>query len=87
MAKVFLPQNLTVLFPGAPRQLELESTTVAELIDQLNQRYPGMRNRLITAGPTLREHILIFVETEKANLSTPVPPDAEVRVIPSITGG
>lgn len=87
MAKVFLPQNLTVLFPGAPRQVELQATTVAELIDQLNRRYPGMRDRLVTAGPALREHILIFVGTEKADLTTPIPPDAEVRVIPSITGG
>lgn len=87
MAKVFLPQNLTVLFPGLPRQVELEATTVAEVIERLNQRYPGVRDRLVTAGPALREHILIFVGTEKADLTSPIPPDAEVRVIPSITGG
>jgi molybdopterin synthase sulfur carrier subunit len=87
MAKVFLPQNLTVLFPGASRQVDVEATTVADLIDQLDQRHPGMRNRLLTVGPALREHIIIFVGSEKAELSTPVPPGAEVRVIPAISGG
>lgn len=87
MARVFLPQNLTVLFPGAPRQLELEAENVLELIDRLNERFPGMRSRLVTAGPVLREHILIFVNTEKADLGSAIPPGAEVRVVPSITGG
>jgi len=87
MAKVILPQNLTVLFKGSERAVELDGDTVSDLIHLLNQRYPGMRDRLVTAGPALREHILIFVGSEKADLSTPVPAGAEVRVIPSITGG
>lgn len=87
MATVFLPQNLAVLFPGAPRRLAVDAATVMEVVNQLNQRFPGMRSRLLDAGPALREHILIYVNGERAGLGTPVGPDAEVRVIPSITGG
>lgn len=87
MARVFLPQSLTMLIPGAPRQVELEAANVLELIDQLNARFPGMRSRLVTAGPVLREHILIFVNAEQADLSSAIPPGADVRVVPAITGG
>jgi molybdopterin synthase sulfur carrier subunit len=87
MAKVHLPQNLVVLFPGAPRQVEVAGTTVLEVMDGLNQRFPGMKSRLVDAGPVLREHILVFVDKEQAGLQSPVRPDSEVRIIPSITGG
>lgn len=87
MARVYLPQNLTVLFPGAPRQVDLEGESVSAVLDELNQRWPGMRSRLVDAGPVLREHILVFVDGAKADLSSPVGPDAEVRIIPSLTGG
>lgn len=87
MATVYLPQNLTVLFPGSTRQAEVEGANVLALLDGLNERWPGMRNRLVEAGPALREHIIIFVDGEKADLATPVQPDSEVRVIPAITGG
>lgn len=87
MALVYLPQNLTVLFPGAPRQIELEAASVAELISALDARWPGMRHRLVTAGPALREHILVFVDGEKAGLEAQVQPGSEVRILPAITGG
>lgn len=87
MATLYLPQNLTALFPGSARQVEVAGETVLDLLHGLNERWPGMRNRLVEAGPALREHILIFVDGEKADLNTPVQPNAEVRVIPAITGG
>lgn len=87
MANVYLPRNLTVLFPGLPRQLREEASTVDELIGNLDLNWPGLRNRLLDSGPALRQHILVFVDGQKADLSSPVATDSEVRVIPSITGG
>lgn len=87
MATVVLPQNLTLLFPGSPRRVEVQAATVLECIERLNDRWPGMRSRLLDAGPRLREHIQVFVNAEQGGLDTPVEPDAEVRVIPAITGG
>jgi molybdopterin converting factor small subunit len=87
MATVYLPQNLTVLFPGAPRTVEVEAATVGEAIEALNGRWPGMRSRLLEAGPKLREHINVFVDGEKAGLATAVAPGGAIRVVPSITGG
>jgi sulfur-carrier protein len=87
MATVYLPQNLLALFPGASRQMDVEGACVRAVIEELNTRFPGIRSRLVDAGPLLREHINIFVDSEKADLSTPVRPQSQVRVIPAITGG
>jgi sulfur-carrier protein len=87
MATVYLPQNLLALFPRAPRQLDVEGASVRAVIEELNTRFPGIRSRLVDAGPVLREHINIFVDSEKADLSTSVRPQSQVRVIPAITGG
>ena len=46
MADVHLPNTLPRVFPDLPRRIELEAGTVDEVIDQLDQRWPGMRDRL-----------------------------------------
>ncbi len=87
MAKLLLPANLTALFPGAPREMEVEGATVLEVIEALNARFPGMRSRLLDAGPRLREHILVAVDGVRVGLSASVGAQSVVRIIPSITGG
>lgn len=87
MADVHLPSSLVALFPGAPRRLRLDAGTVAELIDRLDERWPGVRNRLCDAGPVIRRHIRVFVDGEPAHLQTGLAPDSEVHIIPSISGG
>ena len=53
----------------------------------LDARVPGMRDRLVEAGPRLRPHINVFVAGEPADLDTPVAPDDTVHVIPAVSGG
>lgn len=87
MAEVQLPRSLVALFPGASRRIQARGATVAELIADLDAQVPGMRNRLLDAGPSIRTHINIFVAGERAGLSTPVPDGAVVHVIPAVSGG
>lgn len=87
MADVHLPRSLVALFPGAPRRLQASGDTVAEVIADLDARVPGIRNRLVDAGPVIRTHINVFVAGERATLATPVPRDATVHVIPAVSGG
>ena len=56
MADVRLPGTLTPLFPGLPRRLEVEAPTVLAAIDSLEQQWPGLRDRLVAEGPSLRSH-------------------------------
>jgi molybdopterin converting factor small subunit len=87
VATVRLPAALVALFPGAPRRVEVEGTTVAAVLNALDARWPGMRDRLCDGRPALRRHITIFVDGERAALDTEVGPQSEVDVIPAISGG
>jgi molybdopterin converting factor small subunit len=87
MATVVLPRSLVSLFPGAERRYEVDGATVAEVIDGLERLIPGMRNRLIDAGPVLREHLNVFVAGQRGDLTTEVPAGAVVHVIPAVSGG
>jgi molybdopterin converting factor small subunit len=87
VADVHLPRSLVALFPGAPRRLAATGATVAEVIADLDAQVPGIRNRLLDAGPVIRTHINVFVAGERATLTTPVPSDAVVHVVPAVSGG
>ena len=87
MATVILPRSLLALFPGAERRDEVPGETVAEVLLELDARSPGMRDRLVEAGPRLRPHINVYVDGPPADLSTPVADGATVHVIPAVSGG
>ncbi|MCB4768455.1 MoaD/ThiS family protein [Ancylobacter sp. Lp-2] len=84
---VRLPAHLIVLFPGAERLVSLRAGNVAELMDGLDARWPGMRERLCDETPAIRRHINVFVDGRRARLSTPLAPGADVFVITAISGG
>ncbi|MDQ1324651.1 MAG: sulfur-carrier protein [Chloroflexota bacterium] len=86
-AVVHLPRSLVAMFPGAERQAEARGMTVLEVISDLDCRVPGLANRVLDAGPVIRTHLNVFVNGERATVTTPVPPGAEVHVIPAISGG
>jgi molybdopterin converting factor small subunit len=87
MATVLLPRSLLALFPGVDRRHDLDGDSVDALISALELRAPGMRDRLVEAGPRLRPHINVFVDGLPADLSTAVSPNATVHVIPAVSGG
>jgi len=87
MAEVYLPSTLPPLFPGLPRKLELDASSVDEAIRQLDERWPGMRDRLVEGGPTIRPHIHVYVDQERAGLDTALEPRSRVDVIAAISGG
>jgi len=84
---VFLAAALLRLFPEAERQVEIPATSVNELMSALDERWPGMRDRLVDSTPAIRRHINVFVEGERATLQTPLCPGAKVWVLTSVSGG
>lgn len=87
MATVWIPALLrdlthgheTVIVPGA---------NVRQLMDQLEQLYPGIRDRLCE-GDQLHAGIAIAVDTQIARLGLlqPVGERSEVHFLPAISGG
>jgi sulfur-carrier protein len=87
MADVRLPSTLAPLFPGLPRQLDVNAATVGDVIDHLEREWPGIRDRLCEPGPTLRHHIHVYVNSERAKIDTPLTEQSRVDVIAAISGG
>ena len=87
MADVRLPGTLTPLFPGLPRKVEVEAPTVLAAIDSLEAQWPGLRDRIVEEGPTLRRHLHVYVDGERAGLDTPVEDRSRMDVIAAISGG
>jgi molybdopterin synthase sulfur carrier subunit len=89
MADVHLPVTLPPLFEGLPRRLDVDAPTVGEAIAALDARWPGLQDRLCEGGDgaTLRPHIRVFVDGERAELDTPLGTGARLDVIAAISGG
>jgi molybdopterin converting factor small subunit len=87
MADLRLPSTLTPLFAGLPRSVDVDAASVGDAIDQIDRRWPGLRDRLCEPGPLLRGHIHVYVDRERAGLETPIKPRSRVDVIAAISGG
>jgi sulfur-carrier protein len=87
MAQLQLPPTLTPLFDGLPRRLDVDAATVSDALDELEQRWPGLRDRLCEPGPALRQHIHVYVDQERAELETRLEPRSRVHVVAAISGG
>jgi molybdopterin converting factor small subunit len=87
MADLHLPTTLTPLFRDLPRRVDVEAASVGEAISLLDERWPGLRDRLCEQGPTLRPHIHVYVDRERAGLDTSLDTRSRVDVIAAISGG
>ncbi|MBI4788127.1 MAG: MoaD/ThiS family protein [Chloroflexi bacterium] len=85
--KVYVPSSLRS-YTGKQNVVQADGATLADLLFDLDRRYPGMRFRVIDEQDHIREHIRIFVNRDVApNLAAPLKPDDEVRFIMAISGG
>ena len=57
------------------------------LLDALDARWPGMRDRLSNSMPRIRPHVNIFVDGERSVLETRLRPGASILIITAISGG
>ena len=87
MADMQLPATLGPLFAGLTRRLDVDAPTVVAAIDELDARWPGLRNRLCEPGPALRPHIHVYVDRERAGLDTELAAGSRIDVIAAISGG
>ena len=74
-----LPGVLVDLFPGSTRSVGMSAATVEEMMDE--------RDRLCDSRPSVRKHINVFIDGERAALDTRIEPGTEVFILTAISGG
>lgn len=87
MPRVFIPAQLRPLTGGA-EVLDVEGDTVRALVDRLDERFPGIRDRLCE-GNGLRPGLAVAVDgnVSPRGLLAKAGPEAEVHFLPAIGGG
>jgi molybdopterin synthase sulfur carrier subunit len=89
---------VVVRLPGALRdatggttKVEARGRTLAEIIEDLDRRYPGLKGRIVDEHGKLRTYVNVFIGERDARTSggtgATVPEGEEVMVIPAMAGG
>lgn len=87
MTKVYIPSPLAG-YTGQASEVAASGATLAELLQRLDQRYPGIRFRIINEQDQIRRHIKIFVNREQTNdLATALRSTDEVMIVSALSGG
>ena len=87
MATVFIP---TMLLPltGGVKQVVFEAANVRQVVNGLEDRFPGMKERLIAEGK-LAPNLAVAIDGEVARMGLleKVGENSEVHFVPAIGGG
>lgn len=87
MPRVFIPPLLRTLTDGHD-VIDVPGQSVAEVLDSLDQQFPGVRARLVE-GDRLKPGLAVGIGTRVSarGLSSKLAPDDEVHFLPAIGGG
>jgi sulfur-carrier protein len=87
MPQVFIPAQLRGLTEGMA-QIELEAASVREVVEALEIRFPGMKERLCQ-GDELAPGLQLSIDhvMSSRGLRTKLSPGSEVHFLPAFGGG
>ena len=89
MIKVRIPTPLRPMTRGQG-EVEAKGSTVAELLDNLNADYPGLKDRLCDEQGELRRFVNVYVNEEDIRFqngkATSLKDGDEVSFVPAIAG-
>ncbi len=87
MIRVNIPSHLDS-YTGGERDLGAEGKTLAEILSHLDERFPGIRFRIIDEQDQLRAHIKLFINQDMATtLEDVVGEEDVVTVTAALSGG
>jgi len=89
MPEVWLPPRLQRL-AGGQQQVQVEGTTVRQIVDNLEHAFPGIKMELYDAEEDILMpgmSVIIDGETSQLGLLEQVRPDSEVHFLPALGGG
>ena len=87
MATIFIPTMLQSLTAGV-KQVDLDARNVRQIIERLEELYPGMKDRLVEDGE-IRPNLAIAIDGDVAimGMLEKVEENSEVHFVPAIGGG
>jgi len=69
-------------------EVEAQGATLAELLDDLDLRYPGIRFRVIDEQERMRGHMRFFVNGEQVfDLAQRLHPTDSIQLVQALSGG
>ena len=78
-------------FTGGAEEVSASRGTIAALVNDLEQRHPGIKERICDDEGKVRRFVNIFVNGDDIrfldNLDTAVKDGDEVSIVPAIAGG
>lgn len=84
--KVFIPGPL--LSYTNQREVDGNGATLAALLADLDQHYPGLRFRVIDEQGNMRQHMRFFVNGEQVfNMDVALRPTDTVHLVQALSGG
>ena len=89
MTPVRIPPTLRTA-TGGQRQVEIDGSTVGELLENLTSQYPDLRTQILDAGD-IAPFVNVYLDSEDVRtldgLETPVPAGAKLILLPAMAGG
>ncbi len=85
---------MKVLIPGpllsytAVREVDATGRTLTDLLADLDNRYPGLRFRLIDEQGNLRPHMRCFINGQQVlDMTRTLRPDEAIQFVQALSGG
>ena len=87
---VYIPTPFRRMTGNRP-QVDVEGTTIAEVLDNLDRRFPGVHDLIYSSQHEIPAHINIYVNNHEIGSlqgdETPLAQGDQVAIIPAIAGG
>ena len=89
-SKVRIPTPLRKLTDNQ-ESIEVESNTIGGAIEELEGKFPGIKERLVDEEGEIRRFVNVYVNEEDIrfleNQDTPLKEGDDISIIPAIAGG
>jgi sulfur-carrier protein len=75
-------------YTGDRKNVEADGATIAEVLADLDRRYPGIRFRVVDEQGRLRKHVNLFLDGDRVrDLSAPLDGVGELTIMQALSGG
>lgn len=90
MVRVNFTQALKRFYPEL-EPFDVDCDNVCELVQVMDERYPGIKNYIVDEQGQLRKHVNIFVQqkliNDRVKLQDQLAPNDEVYIMQALSGG